>query len=123
MTSSAPEAIVIDDHASMRRMTRRLLDAAGYRVVGEAESGQEGLEMVRRFEPELVLLDLVLPDMCGTDVARTLRDEGSPSGILLMSSYDREDIDDVAKEAGTLGFVPKTELTVDSIRELDISAN
>ena len=102
----------------MRKVTRRLIEAAGHRVAGEAATADEGLELIRRVEPDLVLLDVVLPDGCGIDVARTLHDEGSSTRILLISSYGREEMAETAEEAGALGFVPKTELTVEAISQI-----
>jgi len=62
----------VDDHAAFRASARRLLELTGYDVVGEAGDGASGLALVRELEPELVLLDVALPDMSGFDVADAL---------------------------------------------------
>ena len=65
----AGRAIVVDDHAAFRSSARRLLEVAGYDVVGEAGDGSSALALARELEPELVLLDIALPDMSAFDVA------------------------------------------------------
>src|SRR5262249_62004655 len=86
----AARAIVVDDHASFRASARRLLELTGYDVVGEAGDGASGLALVRNLEPELVLLDVALPDMSGFDVADALA--GGPSAVVLVSSRHPADL-------------------------------
>ena len=67
-----PRVLIVDDHPSFRHFARRLLQAAGFRVVGEAGDGASALAEARRLRPELVLLDVLLPDMSGLAVAEAL---------------------------------------------------
>jgi DNA-binding NarL/FixJ family response regulator len=106
-------AIVVDDHPAFRASARRLLELTGYEVVGEASDGASGLALAREQEPELVLLDIALPDMSGFDVAEELAE--SPSSIVLVSSRDQRDLGRRASESGALGFIPKDRLSEESL--------
>src|SRR5947207_5491163 len=109
-------AIVVDDHAAFRASARRLLELTGYDVVAEAEDGASGLALVRDLEPELVLLDVALPDMSGFDVADALA--GSPPTVILVSSRDPADLGRRARDSGAVGFIPKDRLSEETLREL-----
>ena len=110
----AARAIVVDDHAAFRASARRLLELTGYDVVAEAGDGASGLALVRELEPELVLLDVALPDMSGFDVADALA--GSSSAVVLVSSRDPADLGRRALKSGAIGFIPKDRLSEETIR-------
>ena len=112
----AGRAIVVDDHAAFRASARRLLELTGYEVVGEAGDGASGLALARELEPELVLLDVALPDMSGFDVADAL--SGGPSAVVLVSSRAPTDLGRRATNTGALGFIPKDRLSEDALLEL-----
>lgn len=109
-----PTALVVDDHPTFRRMARRLLTAAGYQVIGEAVDAASAVLAVRRSRPAFVLLDVLLPDGNGIEVAGQIEGPGAPV-VLLTSS----------RSAGELGpalsgraFLTKSELTVERLRGL-----
>ena len=64
-----PSILIVDDHAGFRRHARRLLECEGYEVVGEADDCMSGLDAAREIEPELVLVDVYLPDADGFELA------------------------------------------------------
>jgi DNA-binding NarL/FixJ family response regulator len=109
-------AIVVDDHQAFRTSARRLLEVSGYDVVGEAADGASGLALAHELEPELVLLDVALPDMSGFDVADALA--GGPSAVVLVSSRDPSDLGRRAARTGALGFIAKDRLSEESLLEL-----
>src|SRR2546421_10249518 len=109
----AGRAIVVDGHAAFRASARRLLELSGYEVVGEAGDGASGLALARELEPQLVLLDVALPDMSGFDVADALA--GSPAAVVLVSSRDPEDLGRRVHGTGALGFIPKDQLSEESL--------
>ena len=109
-------AIVVDDHAAFRASARRLLELTGYEVIGEAGDGASGLALARRLEPELVLLDVALPDMSGFDVADALA--GGPASVVLVSSRAPSDLGRRAERSGALGFISKDRLSEESLLEL-----
>jgi DNA-binding NarL/FixJ family response regulator len=77
----ARTVFIVDDHPGFRTPARSLLERAGYDVVGEAEDGTSSLDEVRDLRPNLVLLDVQLPDLTGFDVARRLLDAPDPPAI------------------------------------------
>jgi DNA-binding NarL/FixJ family response regulator len=104
-----PSVLIVDDHAGFRLSARRILEADGYEIAGEAEDGRTAIEATRRLRPDVVLLDVQLPDTDGFEVAREIAGHADPPTVVLTSSHDREDFGD-ALPAG-VGFVPKDELS------------
>jgi DNA-binding NarL/FixJ family response regulator len=110
--------LIVDDHDGFRTQVRALLDAAGYEVVGEAGDGTSGVEEATRLAPDLVLLDVQLPDMSGFDVARRLRERGTEPAIVLISSRDRSDYGSRIERSGADGFISKGDLSARAIRSI-----
>jgi DNA-binding NarL/FixJ family response regulator len=109
--------LIVDDHPSFRATARTLLVADGFEVVGEAADGRSALEAVRRLEPDLVLLDVQLPDMDGFAVANELcRKNGIGPKVVLTSSHDESDFGPIVVRCGAAAFVPKGELTGAALR-------
>ena len=108
--------LIVDDHPGFRRSARALLELEGFEVVGEAADGASALQLARALEPELVLLDVALPDISGFDVAAGLAD--APFKVILTSSRERADYGGRVQGSGALGFVPKDVLTAEALREL-----
>ena len=101
----ATVALVIDDEPQIRRLLRVTLEANGYAVV-DAATGQEGIVQAAQCRPEIILLDLGLPDLDGVDVLRRIR-EWSRVPILILSVRDREHDKIAALDAGADDFVTK----------------
>lgn len=115
----AKTALIVDDHPSFRASARRMLEADGYAVVGEAQDGSAALAAAQRLRPGLVLLDVRLPDVDGFEVARRLLDASGPSPqIVLVSSHDPIDFAEAIGASGARGFVPKAELSAEAIAVL-----
>ncbi len=110
-------ALVVDDHAGFRTSARFLLEMEGFEVVGEAVDGASAVSAAERLQPDLVLLDVQLPDMRGFEVARTILGE-RPVRIVLVSSRDASDYGDSIAESGAIGFISKGELSGDRLRAL-----
>ena len=115
---SMPSVLLVDDHAEFRAFARGLITSAGYSVVAEAEDGSAALRAADRHHPEIVVLDVRLPDMSGLDVARRMTTGPNPPVVILISSGDRREYERVAREAGARGFIPKADLTVAALRVL-----
>lgn len=95
MPDSAPQRLlIIDDHPLFRRGVMQLVQMAGqFEVVGEASSGQEGIDMAKRLEPDMVLLDLNMKDMSGLDVLKVLKSwDNDPRVVMLTVSDQTEDL-------------------------------
>jgi DNA-binding NarL/FixJ family response regulator len=112
----ARTVLLVDDHPGFRRMARLLLQSGGYVVVGEAATAEEAVESARQLEPDLVLLDLLLPDGNGADVAARLATLPHPPGVVLTSSHEWRG--SRVEQGPVLGFVPKDQLTVAKLAEL-----
>jgi DNA-binding NarL/FixJ family response regulator len=109
--------LIVDDHPSFRATVKTLLLADGFEVVGEAEDGHSAIEAIERLRPDLVLLDVQLPDMDGFAVAKELfrRIEIAPK-IVLTSSHDESDFGPIVARCGAAAFVPKGELSGAALR-------
>lgn len=115
----ATTVLIVDDHPSFRLTARALLEAEGYDVVGEAENGVQALRLAQELRPELVLLDVQLPDFDGFEVAARLRrEDGDGPDIVLTSSRDASDFGPLIAQSGARGFVPKAELSGGALASL-----
>jgi DNA-binding NarL/FixJ family response regulator len=103
--------LIVDDHPSFRASARMLLEAEGFDVVGEAEDGGSALRAVEELRPDVVLLDVQLPDIDGIEVAARLSENGSGPAIVLTSSRDLADLGLVRERSPVRGFIPKAELS------------
>jgi DNA-binding NarL/FixJ family response regulator len=90
----------------------------GFEVVGEADDGASAVEAVEQLRPDLVLLDVQLPDAQGYDVAREILARGLSPRIVLVSSRDESDYGDAVRTSGVVGFLNKAELSGDRLRAL-----
>lgn len=113
-----PTVLIVDDHPSFRATARLLLEADGYVVLGEAETGTAALRQAERLGPDVVLLDVNLPDLDGFTVAERLtRNAGGPA-VVLCSSRDARDYGDRIERSGARGFVAKADLSGAAVREI-----
>jgi len=103
--------LVVDDHTGFRDQARRFLESLGYSVVAEAADGASAVEAARRFSPDIILLDVVLPDVDGFGVARRLAAEGSSATVILISTRDAADYGARVGACGAAGFIAKAELS------------
>ena len=111
--------LIVDDHPSFRATARAVLEAEGFNVVGEAKDGREAIELAAQLHPDVVLLDVQLPDSTGFDVATELgRLNGSVPLIVLVSSRDAADYGELIDGCGACGFVPKGELSGAAVQAL-----
>lgn len=107
----AVTVLVVDDHPSFRRLARRLLESAGFAVVDEAEDGASAIAAVRALRPEVVLLDVLLPDTTGTDLVEMLLSEPTPPLVVLTSSRSAADLEASLAHTRARGFIAKSNLT------------
>jgi DNA-binding NarL/FixJ family response regulator len=110
--------LVVDDHSGFRACARRLLEGEGYQVVGEAADGASALTSAGELRPQLVLLDVHLPDIDGFEVASRLAALNRPPAVVLTSSHDRSELEPLVPGSGARGFLPKDELSRKAIDEL-----
>ena len=110
--------LIVDDHPTFRTTAHALLEAEGFDVVGEAEDGGSALEAAERLHPDVVLLDVQLPDIDGFEVASRLTADGDGPLVVLISSRDGSDFGPLVERSGAAGFIPKAELSGPAISAL-----
>jgi DNA-binding NarL/FixJ family response regulator len=110
--------LIVDDHPSFRASARALLEADGFDVVGEAEDGRTGIAAVRNLHPDVVLLDVQLPDLDGFEVSERLTATEDAPVVVLVSSRDGSDFGPLVVKSGARGFVAKADLSGESISRL-----
>lgn len=114
----APCVLVVDDHAAFRAAARALLEAEGFAVVGEAATGADAVAEAIRLRPDVVLLDVQLPDSDGFAVAEDLALLAPVSTVVLVSSRRARTYGDRVASSAAVGFLAKGELTGPSLRDL-----
>lgn len=108
--------LIVDDHPIVRKGIRNMLDpATGISVVGEASNGAEALQMIKDLKPEVVLLDMKLPDMSGIDVIKKIYEGKLSSRVLGLSSYDDRHFISQLLNYGASGYLLKEEVPEDII--------
>jgi DNA-binding NarL/FixJ family response regulator len=103
--------LIVDDHPSFRGTARALLESEGFDVVGEAADGASAIEATESLRPDVVLLDVYLPDIDGFKVAATLTKNGRAPAIVMTSSRDAHDFGPLVEQSGARGFIAKAELS------------
>ncbi len=116
-TVTTRRLLIVDDDSRFRKLLRMVLeDAAEFEVVGEAEEGAGALEAARELEPDLVLLDVNLPDTTGFELTPRLAEGAGAPDVVLISSRGDETYAELAERAGATAFVPKDELSVAALQ-------
>ena len=113
-----PTLLIVDDHGSFRATARALLECDGFDVVGEAPDGSTGLAAARDLDPDVVLLDVRLPDIDGFSVAERLAAAGARQAVIMTSSSDDPLYPERARDSGACGFVAKHDLSGAALQRL-----
>ncbi|MET0938431.1 MAG: response regulator transcription factor [Gaiellaceae bacterium] len=103
--------LIVDDHDAFRATARRWLIAGGFDVVGEAADGAQALEAVTRLRPDVVLLDVQLPDSNGFEIAARLGSNSHRPDVVLTSSRDAAEFGGLVERSSARGFIPKAKLS------------
>jgi len=98
--------LIADDESIILMDLREMLTNLGYLVVGEAGDGQSAVNMARELGPDLVIMDIKMPDMDGIEAAKILTEDGI-APVLLLTAYSQQDLVERAKEAGVVGYLVK----------------
>ena len=114
-----PTVLIVDDHPSFRATARAVLEAEGFTVVGVAVDGESAIEAVAALRPDVVLLDVQLPDIDGFEVATRIAKVRNGGGagplIVLTSSREVTEYGSLVGACGASGFVPKSELSGEAL--------
>jgi len=103
--------MIVDDHRSFRDAARRVLAREGFEIVGEAVDGETALAAIPELRPDVVLLDVQLPDIDGFEVASRLTAADDAPLIVMTSSREAADFGPLIEQSGARGFVPKADLS------------
>lgn len=116
----AIRVIVAEDHPIMRAGTRRMLEREeGIEVVGDAATGEEALRLARSERPDVLVLDMQMPDMSGVEVARRLQEAGHAARIIALSAHDDPAYVEGLMDIGAAGYITKEEpmhVVVEAVR-------
>ena len=120
LTAQVPiRVLIVDDHAIVRKGTRALLaEAKGIEVVGEARDGQEAVEQAETVQPDVILMDLVMPGMDGIEAIRIITSSRSGARILALTSFAADDKVFPAIKAGALGYLLKDVYPEDLVKAI-----
>ena len=114
----AVSVLVVDDQAPFRTAARLVVrSTTGFEVVGEAKSGEEALDQVALLKPNLVLMDINMEGIGGIAATRRISEEYSGSEVILLSTYDEDDLPADARTAGALAYVHKERFGPDILEE------
>ena len=106
-----PTVLIVDDHPAFRSLARALLESEGFAVVGEAEDGAAAMSAVEALRPDVVLLDIQLPDLDGFEVAERLAGRADAPAVVLVSTRTAAAYGARLETAAARGFIPKTSLS------------
>ena len=105
--------LIVDDYAPFRESARQLLESEGFDIVGEAENGAEAVRLAQELRPDVVLLDVHLPDFDGFEAAKQMRAIDPPPDVVLTSS--RDDYGALVPESAARAFVRKDALSGETL--------
>jgi DNA-binding NarL/FixJ family response regulator len=114
----ARTVVIVDDHAGFRAQAGRLLAAAGYEVVGSCPDGRSALAVLRKLRPDVVLVDVQLPDIDGFGLIAQLDTGSDGPAIVLVSSREAADYGARVGHSGAAGFITKAELSARSLADV-----
>jgi DNA-binding NarL/FixJ family response regulator len=107
--------VLVDDHPSFRRSARRLLTSAGYNVLGEAATGAEAVAVAKALDPDLVLLDVLLPDCTGFDIVDQLVTASGRPLVVLVSSRSEWEFAGRLAASSAHAFITKSDLSPEAL--------
>jgi CheY-like chemotaxis protein len=110
-----PRIVIVDDDPTFLRTVRRLLEAQGFDVVGEAVNGIDGVAATTRLGPDIVLVDVNLPDIDGFEVADRLADGGDATPVVLTSIRSADDFGSLIETSQARAFLTKADLTGEAL--------
>jgi DNA-binding NarL/FixJ family response regulator len=113
-----PGVLIVDDHPGFRTQARNVLESEGFDVVGEAGDADSALAAAHELSPDVILVDIQLPDLDGFELSKQLTSNGAGPAVILISSHDAADFGSLVRSSGARGFIAKDELSGERLRAL-----
>ena len=111
--------LIVDDQMPFRMAARSVVGVTpGFEVVGEATSGEEAIEQVAALHPQLVLMDINMDGISGIEATRRISTDHPDVAVILLSTYDEEDLPADARSCGALGYVHKEQFGPDVLVDM-----
>ena len=111
-------SVIVDDSETFLASARRLLEAQGVEIVGTATTGAAALDLTAALTPDLALVDVELGEEDGIALAGELRSRSPGTRVVLISTYGRDEMQDLVSASAAVGFLPKSHLSGDAVRAL-----
>jgi len=112
--------VLAEDEAIIRLDLKESLEAEGYEVIGETGRGDEVIDLVRKLEPDLVILDIKMPGMNGLDAAKVISEEGL-AAVILLTAFSQQDLIKEAGNAGVLAYLVKPFQRSDLVPSIELA--
>jgi DNA-binding NarL/FixJ family response regulator len=111
--------LIVDDQEPFRQVAREVVEAAGdFEVVGEASTGEESVELAGSLQPDLVLMDVNLPGIDGSEATRRIVEARPATKVILLSTYEEDEYSDRARDCGAYAYVPKSAFDPDRLADV-----
>ncbi len=101
------KVLVVDDSLYMQTLIKDTLSGAGYQIIGMAKNGQSAIDMAFEFQPDIITLDNILPDMLGIDVLRLLKEEQIGSKVIMISAVGQQSVVEQGFKLGAIDYLVK----------------
>jgi two-component system response regulator DegU len=115
--------MLVDDHQMLRQGLRRSLEEEGFYVVGEASDGDEAVRLVPAAKPDVILMDVSMPDMDGVEATRRILQADPDKRVVMLTMHADKDLIDAAIKAGAVGYLTKDCSTDEVIEAVRMAAN
>ena len=110
------QVLIVDNQLPFREASRMVVEMTdGFEVAGEAENGEQAVEMAATLQPDLVLMDVQMPGIDGLEATRQIMNLDRPPHVLMMSTHESGGYEEPALAAGAIGFLAKSEFSMDAL--------